>query len=322
MKASRIVEPLTENTLLVEGPKGETRYYVKAYRDKMNTIAEFVSYQIAKALGVHVPEIKLIRGEDVKALRGLRNQLHTKTELALVIQPAEEYASTGKQTYSGLEEIIAFSYLTDEKDYTFPDKNEKGHNIYTNEKGEHVNYDLLTKYAYRGKSSLQWPENYLNKISEIDIGKLSKLIKTFESMDLDRFKNEFKNFGKSSQRRLDAFKIHQRSMRKSLIEDLMSCLEHPNTFSKEDREIIIKHSNKIKRLIRALKDDSKAMLTPGGINLNPAQMSMQVKNEGEDFKFNFNGIQIDTAQVTGARFSIQTITPVTDLPKILGLLTQ
>ena len=57
----------------------------------------------------------------------------------------------------------------------------------------------------------------------------------------------------------------------------------------------------------------------GGIDLNPAQMSMQVKKEGEDFKFNFNGTEIDAAQVTGATFTIRTMTPVTDLPLILGL---
>jgi hypothetical protein len=58
---------------------------------------------------------------------------------------------------------------------------------------------------------------------------------------------------------------------------------------------------------------------PGGIDLNPAQMSMQVKKEGEDFKFNFNGTEIDAAQVTGATFIIRTMTPVTNLPLILGL---
>ena len=59
--------------------------------------------------------------------------------------------------------------------------------------------------------------------------------------------------------------------------------------------------------------------TKGGIDLNPAQMSMQIKKEGEDFKFNFNGIEIDAAQVTGATFKIRTMTPVTNLPEILGL---
>ena len=48
-------------------------------------------------------------------------------------------------------------------------------------------------------------------------------------------------------------------------------------------------------------------------------MSMQVKKEGQNFKFNFNGAEIDTAQVTGAIFTIRTMTPVTDLPQILGL---
>jgi len=57
----------------------------------------------------------------------------------------------------------------------------------------------------------------------------------------------------------------------------------------------------------------------GGINLNPAQMSLQIKKEGEDFKFDFNGTEIDTAQITGATFTIRTMTPVTNLPLILGL---
>ena len=57
----------------------------------------------------------------------------------------------------------------------------------------------------------------------------------------------------------------------------------------------------------------------GGIDLNPAQMSLQVKQQGEDFKFNFNGAEIDAAQVTGVTFTIRQITPVTDLPQILGL---
>jgi len=57
----------------------------------------------------------------------------------------------------------------------------------------------------------------------------------------------------------------------------------------------------------------------GGIDLNPAQMSMQVKTVGEDFKFDFNGTEIDAAQVTGVTFTIRQMTPVTDLPQILGL---
>ena len=56
----------------------------------------------------------------------------------------------------------------------------------------------------------------------------------------------------------------------------------------------------------------------GGINLDPAQMSMQVKKEGEDFKFNFNGRVIDAAQVTGVIFNIRQMIPVTNLSFILG----
>ena len=57
----------------------------------------------------------------------------------------------------------------------------------------------------------------------------------------------------------------------------------------------------------------------GGIDLNPAQMSMQVKKGTQDFKFDSNGIEIDAAQVTGATFSIESMEPVKNLPAILGL---
>jgi hypothetical protein len=46
---------------------------------------------------------------------------------------------------------------------------------------------------------------------------------------------------------------------------------------------------------------------------------MRVKKEGEDFKFDFNGTEIDAAQVIGATFTIRTMKPVTNLPQILGL---
>jgi hypothetical protein len=57
----------------------------------------------------------------------------------------------------------------------------------------------------------------------------------------------------------------------------------------------------------------------GGIDFNPAQMSMWVKKDGQDFKFDFNGIEIDAAQVTGVTFTIRQMTPVTNLPKLLGI---
>ena len=48
-------------------------------------------------------------------------------------------------------------------------------------------------------------------------------------------------------------------------------------------------------------------------------MSMQVKKQGEDFKFDFNGTQIDAAEVTGATFTIRQMTPVVNLSQILGI---
>jgi len=64
----------------------------------------------------------------------------------------------------------------------------------------------------------------------------------------------------------------------------------------------------------------EATNTTGGINLNPAQMSLQVKHQGEDFKFDYyHGIEINAAQVTGIDFTIRHMEPVKNLPQVLGL---
>jgi hypothetical protein len=78
----------------------------------------------------------------------------------------------------------------------------------------------------------------------------------------------------------------------------------------------MKSNEKIKL---SLTVEGKKSITPGGIDLNPAQMSVQVKKDGQDFKFEFNDTEIDAAQVTGAKFTINTITQVTNLPEALGL---
>ena len=69
----------------------------------------------------------------------------------------------------------------------------------------------------------------------------------------------------------------------------------------------------------SLAGTNDAVMAKGGIDLNPAQMSMRVKKEGEDFKFDFNGTKINASQITGATFTIRTMTPVTNLPELLGL---
>jgi len=72
----------------------------------------------------------------------------------------------------------------------------------------------------------------------------------------------------------------------------------------------------------AVEDSKSAAMrseTEGGIDLNNARNVIQVKKEGENFKFDFDGTEIDAAQVTGATFTIRTMTPVTNLPEELGL---
>jgi len=69
-----------------------------------------------------------------------------------------------------------------------------------------------------------------------------------------------------------------------------------------------------------LGDKAMKTFNKGGIDLNPVQMSMEIKN-GPESK---NGdsphfLDIDPAQVAGVSFTIRTMTPVKDLPQLLGL---
>ncbi|MBF0483359.1 MAG: hypothetical protein HQL25_01500 [Candidatus Omnitrophica bacterium] len=82
------------------------------------------------------------------------------------------------------------------------------------------------------------------------------------------------------------------SQRQKIIEKLSDILQSPEKYLNEEKQ------------------------STGGIDLDPAQMSMQVKNGGEDFKFNFNGIEIDAAQVSGVTFTILQIMPVTNFLQI------
>ncbi len=92
--------------------------------------------------------------------------------------------------------------------------------------------------------------------------------------------------------------------------DLLKETSHPWAAKLEEEPDLIK---------RLRRDFALSVKTSGGIDLNPAQMSMQIKREGEDFKYNFNGTQIDAALVTGVQFTIRQMRPVTNLPQVLGL---
>ncbi len=87
---------------------------------------------------------------------------------------------------------------------------------------------------------------------------------------------------------------------------------------------IISLNTSVQEMYRLTVKD-KAMLSSdvkGGIDLNPAQMALETKKEGQDFHFNFNGHDIDAAQIVGAEFEIERLSPVTNLPFILGLTTK
>jgi hypothetical protein len=62
-----------------------------------------------------------------------------------------------------------------------------------------------------------------------------------------------------------------------------------------------------------------SFLTKGGVDFNPAQMSMDVKTEGQEFRFNGDWIDIDPADISGAYFTVRTTQPVDGISAILSL---
>jgi|GEM_PF-3073122 len=112
--------------------------------------------------------------------------------------------------------------------------------------------------------------------------------------------------------------------------DLLTKLEHTPAWeweltrdSSPEEESRIKYRNNIELLKASLKIADAAQTVTGqkegGINLNPAQMSMQIKGHGDDFRFEWNGQTFDSAQIIGVTFSIDSMIPVTNLPELLGL---
>jgi len=99
-----------------------------------------------------------------------------------------------------------------------------------------------------------------------------------------------------------------------LLEDEMR--EHVDNILDRADSLLISAANKAMLISNPIK---KHRSDTGGIDLSPAQMSLQVKHQGENFRFDYHGIEINAAQVVGIDFTIRHIEPVKNLPQILGL---
>ena len=63
-------------------------------------------------------------------------------------------------------------------------------------------------------------------------------------------------------------------------------------------------------------------MTDGGIDFDRAKMRMKVRKEGEGVQMQFNPAMVERIRregFDGLEFSIQSIVPVADLPRFLGL---
>ncbi len=65
--------------------------------------------------------------------------------------------------------------------------------------------------------------------------------------------------------------------------------------------------------------NSNLLLKKGGIDFDPAQMSLEVKQGAEEFHFKMNGKAINPADIQGAEFTIRSMTQVIDVMKLLQL---
>jgi broad specificity phosphatase PhoE/ribosomal protein S18 acetylase RimI-like enzyme len=62
-----------------------------------------------------------------------------------------------------------------------------------------------------------------------------------------------------------------------------------------------------------------ALQEVGGINLNPANLNLEVRNDGGEIKFDFDPAQVENLKVDGFIPVILNVQPVKDLPLLLGI---
>jgi len=306
----------SSSAVRVIGPRGQV-FYVKLQRNEGSLLDEYLGYRIARKMGVHVPDFKLLRNHEVEKLPNLLKRLSSyDTTFALVTQPVQKYRPQGGIQYSGLEELVAFAYFMKRRDYYI---NDYDRNHIHRKNRQYITYDLQSSFGgvsdYEENNVLRW----VSQIDKMDIKKLVTLVGEYEKMNLDVSDGIYEESRDIEVR--EALEQRQKQMRNDLIRGLKT-QEYRNN-PKID-ELITDLENEAMLVPVALQgrlvDQAEGMISrKGGVDFNPAQMSMQVKKDGQDFKFDFNGIEIDAAQVTGAQFTIRTMTPVTDLAGILGL---
>jgi len=304
-----------KNALPVRGPKGQ-QFYVKIEYSKNTLLKEYLGYRIARRIGMHVPDVKLIGNNEITQLSDLvKERPHKDTTYGLVIQAAENYQPQGQS--SGLEELVAFAYFMWHIDFILPD-----HNI-LRKKGKYIAYDLLTLFesAEESKKVDLIMDDWLMALNDIDINKLVALVKNCEQMDLDVFKDIYEKFEDLDARQ--ALLQRQKQMRNDLIAELTLATG-------------TSRNPKIEQLIESLgsRDSSqlahqdRAMQKKGGIDLTPAHMNLQTKidssaapqNDNEGIKFHLDPAMLEQLQnAPGFVPVIINIQPMTDLRQFLGI---
>ena len=161
--------------------------------------------------------------------------------------------------------------------------------------------EIFKRLGYKGFSVLSLASNELqsslSKMSEYDF-KLA--IEPLMQEDDSVLSNGVKElFTKISM-------LNDSQTKPSVRKKLMQYLEETNVLGKTPNNV---------------SDTAMVGKTPGGINFNPANLNLQIKHDGNGIPLPFAQQSIQNIRIDGLTPVIINITPVTDLPELLGLNT-
>ena len=226
LEQSQVKKRIGPHILEMQGPNGE-KYFVKAYKYSQAIVREHLLYQIARAAGVHAPDVKLIEQGDFGDLHRAFPS-NVDPAYALIIQDVVEYESGLEENYSGQEEFVAFAYLTQLPDFSLsplwpPQAPWANGNLFVNAKGQYVAYDLSPNIDFYADPMPPFPRpitfNWLSSIDRLDIDRFVRAVERSERLDLDALGRYFQYFQDPSAQ-MQAFKNMQQQMRAKLIKEL------------------------------------------------------------------------------------------------------
>ncbi len=320
---SRFIKMLRlPNVAEYQGEDG--RKYVIKFGTKKEVEKEIFAYEVARFLGVNVPDVDQLDTDMVRSLNAKSPTAEQYSpEAGFVLQPLEDINDNvlAGQNPSGLEEAAVFIHLMRHFDIEF----HSSKNLYKR------NVDNRIRYALYDFNRLEFDKI---KYSPRDEGELArKWIAMIQEMDIDRFIAVLKRLDTDKDKFLGILNSHRLNLgveTAALMEQFYNNTKErmlSGLRSVKEGGYFLEGAIEAKRLVdmisalTGLIDQAQlSAFNKGGIDLNADRMGLDLKNAGEALKFKINPDLLQQLQnVSGFAPTIIDHQPMGDLKLFLGL---